>query len=138
MPDKLQVQIVPQVCSLLPGRYAIARVPPESPAPAWAFASQGVASVTRTTDELSVVCLAALIPAGVRSDAGWCCLKVKGPFAFDQVGILSSFAVPLAQAGVGIFAISTFDTDYILVKENQRDLAINALVSAGHSISTEK
>jgi len=122
-----------QVFSLLPGQYALVRFPPEAPVPAWAFSPGGFASVTRTADELSVVCLAALVPAGVRSDGGWCCLKLKGPFAFDQVGVLSSFAVPLAQAGVGIFAISTFDTDYILVKETQRELAINALASAGHT-----
>jgi hypothetical protein len=127
-----------QVFSLLPGQYALVRFPPDVPVPVWAFAPGGFASVTRTADELSVVCLAALVPAGVRSDGGWCCLKLKGPFAFDQVGILSSFAVPLAQAGVGIFAISTFDTDYILVKESQRELAIRVLVSAGHAISTDE
>ncbi len=126
-----------QAFSLLPGQYALARLAPESPAPVWAFASHGFASVTRTADELSVVCLADLVPAGVKSDGGWCCLKLKGPFAFDQVGILASFAVPLAQSGVGIYAISTFDTDYILVKENQRDLAIKSLLSAGHFISAD-
>ena len=126
-----------QVFSLVPGQYSLVRFPPDASVPEWAFASDGFASVTRTTDELSIVCLAALVPAGVRSDGGWCCLKVHGPFAFDQVGILSSFAVPLAESGVGIFAISTFDTDYILVKENQRDLALWVLVSAGHSIATD-
>jgi hypothetical protein len=126
-----------QVFSLVPDQYSLVRFPPDAPVPEWAFASGGFASVTRTADELSVVCLAALVPAGVRSDGGWCCLKVHGPFAFDQVGILSSFAVPLAQAGVGIFAISTFDTDYILVKESQRELAIRVLVSAGHSIAAD-
>ena len=124
---------MPQVFSLVPGQYSLVRLPPDAPVPDWPFAPGGFASVTRTADELSVVCLAALVPAGVRSDGGWCCLKLKGPFAFDQVGVLSSFAVPLAQAGVGIFAISTFDTDYILVKETQRELAINALASAGHT-----
>ena len=128
---------MPQVFSLLPGSYAVTQLSPEPSPPEWAFASGGFASVTRTADELSIVCLAAVVPAGVRADGGWCCLKLKGPFAFDQVGILSSFAVPLAQAGVGIFAISTFDTDYMLVKESQRELAIRSLVSAGHSIATD-
>ena len=126
-----------QVFSLLSGQYSLVRLPPDAAVPGWAFAPGGFASVTRTADELSVVCLAALVPAGVRSDGGWCCLKLKGPFAFDQVGILSSFAVPLAQAGVGIFAISTFDTDYILVKESQRELSIRVLGSAGHSIAMD-
>jgi uncharacterized protein len=125
-----------QEFSLLPEQYALLRYPPEAAVPEWALQPDGFASVSRTADELSIVCLAALVPAGARCDGGWCCLKVHGPFAFDQVGILSSFAVPLAQAGVGIFAISTFDTDYILVKERQRDLAIQALVSAGHVIAT--
>jgi uncharacterized protein len=128
---------MPQVFSPLPDQYSLVRFPPDAPVPEWAFSPGGFASVTRTADELSVVCLAALVPAGVRVDGGWCCLKLKGPFAFDQVGILSSFAVPLAQAGVGIFAISTFDTDYILVKESQRELAIRALVSAGHVIASD-
>ena len=128
---------MPQVFSLVPGQYSLVRLPPDAPVPDWPFAPGGFASVTRTADELSVVCLAALVPAGVRSDGGWCCLKVHGPFAFDEVGILSSFAVPLAQAGVGIFAISTFDTDYILVKETQRELAINALASAGHTLAPD-
>ena len=128
---------MPQLFSLLPGQYALVRFPPDAPVPQWAFAPGGFASVTRNADELSIVCLAALAPAGVRSDGGWCCLKLQGPFAFDQVGILSSFAVPLAQASVGIFAISTFDTDYILVKESQRELAIRALVSAGHTIAAD-
>ena len=127
----------PQVFSLLPGRYAIVRAAPDGAIPEWVFAANGFFTITRTADELSIVCLAALVPGGVKSDGEWCCLKVQGPFAFDQVGILSSFAVPLAQAGVGIFAISTFDTDYILVKENQRELAIRALVSAGHSITSD-
>lgn len=128
---------MPQSFSLLQGQYAIVRAPSDGAVAEWAFAPGAFVSVTRTADELSVVCLAAVVPAGVKMDGGWCCLKLKGPFAFDQVGILSSFAVPLAQAGVGIFAISTFDTDYILVKESQRDLAIRALVSAGHTLSAD-
>ena len=128
---------MPQEFSLLPEEYALLRYPPDAAVPEWALQPGGFASVSRTADELSIVCLAALVPAGARSDGGWCCLKVHGPFTFDQVGILSSFAVPLAQAGVGIFAISTFDTDYILVKDRQRELAIEALVSAGHRIATD-
>ncbi len=128
---------MPQVFSLLPGPYALVRTSPDAAVPEWAFAPGSFVSVTRTADELSLVCPAALVPAGTRSDGGWCCLKVQGPFAFDQVGILSSFAVPLAQSGVGIFAISTFDTDYILVKESQRELAIRALLSAGHTLSSD-
>jgi hypothetical protein len=126
---------MPQTFSLLPGQYALTRLPPDSSIPDWVLASTGFVSITRTSDELSVVCSSQLVPAGARSDDGWCCLKLRGPFAFDQVGILSSFCVPLAQSGIGIFAISTFDTDYILVKQHQRAAAVEALLSAGHALS---
>lgn len=128
---------MPQAFSFLPGHFALIRLSPDAAIPAWALASTGFVSITRTTDELSVVCSSDLVPAGVESDAGWCCLKLKGPFAFDQVGVLSSFALPLAESGVAIFAISTFDTDYILLKEQQRATAIEALQSAGHILSNK-
>ena len=128
---------MPQTFSFLSGQFALIRLPPDSAIPHWALASTGFVSITRTTDELSLVCPSDLVPPGVVSDDGWCCLKLKGPFAFDQVGILSSFAVPLAQNSVSIFAISTFDTDYILLKEHQRAAAIETLRSAGHTLALE-
>jgi hypothetical protein len=119
--------------SLLPGTYGLARLTADSPVPAWAIASSGFSSITRTTDELSIVCRDAIIPEDTRAERGWRVVKLHGPFAFDEVGILSSFISPLAKDGVVIVAISTFDTDYILVKAPQLEQAIEALRAAGHS-----
>lgn len=119
--------------SLLPGTYTVARLAPDTPVPAWAYASPGFSSITRTPDELSIVCPDGVVPQDIRTEGGWRAIKLHGPFAFDQVGILLSFTLPLAQCGVGIFAISTFDTDYILVKAPQLEQAIEALRAAGHS-----
>jgi len=130
MPRKM-----PQTFSLLAGQYSVTRLSPDVGAPDWALAASDFVSVTRTSDELSIVCPLALVPADVATDAGWCCLRLKGPFAFNEVGILLSFAAPLAARGVGIFAISTFNTDYILFKEQHRAVALEALLSAGHTLS---
>lgn len=119
--------------SKLPGRYAIARLPADAPVPESILTSGGFASVTRTSDELSIVCDEARVPPGVRSETGWCVLKLHGPFAFDQVGILASWASPLAQHGVSIFSVSTFDTDYVLVKDSEAARAIGVLENGGHT-----
>ena len=97
------------------GSWAVARLPPDAPFPVWANDAV-FASVTRTRDELSIVCPESAVPAGVRAEAGWAMLKLSGPFPFDAVGVLSSFLAPLAAAGISVFAVSTFDTDYVLVK----------------------
>lgn len=128
---------MPHSFSLLPGLYSLARLTPDAGIPAWALAAQGFVSISRSSDELSVVCPSGFVPQGVQTDDGWRCVKLKGPFAFDQVGVLSSFAVPLAQIGVGIFAISTFDTDYILFKEHHLANAIDALQAAGHVLADD-
>lgn len=90
-------------------------------------------SVTRTADELSVVCLAGSEPPDARVQSGWSCFRVAGSLDFALTGILSSIAVPLAAAGVSIFALSTFDTDYVLVREMEK--AREALRSAGFEIT---
>ena len=118
--------------SVLPGEWAVARLAADAPVPAWAAAPAPFASVTRTSAELSIVAPAAAVPAGVRAESGWTVLRLQGPFAFDQTGILASFATPLAEAGIGIFAVSTFDTDYVLVKTARLSAALAALRAAGH------
>ena len=118
--------------SILPGEWAIARLASDAPLPAWAAAPAPFLSVTRTADELSIVAPVSAIPAGIRAECGWSLLQLQGPFAFDQTGILASFASPLADAGIGIFTVSTFDTDYLLVKTAQVDEAVAALLAAGH------
>jgi hypothetical protein len=118
--------------SLLAGRYAICRLLPTLDVPEWAFRKSGFCSVTQTSDELSIVCAEDAIPREVEAERGWVCLKLNGPFPFTQTGILSSFLAPLAESGIGIFAVSTFDTDYVLIKEENWGIASGALREAGH------
>lgn len=114
----------------LDGRMAVCRLDPYSEVPGWATGA-ALFSVTRTPDELSVVCPEENVPAGVRSEAGWRVLALEGPFEFSAVGVLASVASPLAEAGVSIFALSTYDTDYVLVKEEGIDIATSALRERG-------
>ena len=119
--------------SILNGHMSVCRLNPGFGVPDWAIKG-GFCSVTRTEDELSVVCPEGFVPEGVRCEGGWRALKLEGPFEFSQVGVLSSVATPLAEAGVGIFAGSTFDTDYVLVKEEQLGSAVGALRERSHEI----
>jgi len=113
---------------------AVSRLPPDAPVPDWATRG-AFRAIVRTPAELSIVCAAADVPGDVRSEKGWRCLSVAGPIAFDETGVLSLIAAPLAAADVGIFAISTFDTDYVLVPGRKLEAALLALESAGHRIT---
>jgi len=117
--------------SVLPGSWAVVRFPPDAEVPAFLLAPR-FHSVTRTAAELSVVCPDGAVPEGARAEPGWAVLALEGPFPFDLVGVLAAFLVPLAEAGVGIFAMSTFDTDYVLVKRERLGAALEALSAAGH------
>jgi uncharacterized protein len=119
--------------TLLPFALAVCRLPAGAAAPDWLDGAP-FASVTRTPDETSVVCAAASVPAGVRAEPGWRALRVAGPLDFALTGVLLSLLAPLAAAGVAVFAVSTFDTDYLLVKEAALDDALAALVGAGHRV----
>ncbi len=123
--------------SILPGAWAVARIEPDRPLPAPELSASLFLSITRTADEISVVCPEQAAPEGARVEAGWSVMKLHGPFPFDLTGILVSFAAPLAEAGIGIFAISTFDTDYLLVKTARLDDALEALAAAGHELVEE-
>jgi uncharacterized protein len=118
--------------SLLPGRFAISRLGPDSPIPAWAQGS--FFSVTRTGDELSIVTELSRVPANVKSQSGWRVLKVRGPFVLSEIGVLAALTAPLADAKISLFAVSTFDTDYLLVASKTLSAAITALEGAGHTI----
>jgi hypothetical protein len=119
--------------SLLPGVLAVCRLEKEASIPEWA--SGGIfSSVTRTGEELSVVCSQGQIPSGIRGEKGWRCLRVEGPLDFSLTGILASLTMSLAQAGISVFAISTYDTDYILVKQENLERAIEALAREGHRV----
>jgi uncharacterized protein len=118
---------------LLPGRHAIVRLAADAPVPEWATKGD-FTSVTRTADELSIVCPAENLPASVNSPQRWICLKLDGPFPFSQTGVLLSFIEPLSDNGVPIFAISTYDTDYVLVQEEYAGVTLQALDNAGHEL----
>src|SRR6266436_8840653 len=119
--------------TLLPDRFAISRLAADAPIPGWA--TQGAFfSVTRTRDELSVVCDLSRVPVGVQSQPGWRVFKVHGPFVLSEIGVLSALAAPLAEAKISLFAISTFETDYLLVAAETLSAAIHALGQAGHTI----
>jgi hypothetical protein len=115
---------------LLPGPYAIVRLAPDAPLPAWAT-NGDFTSVTRNADELSIVCPTVNLPSEVNSAHRWICLKLEGPFPFSQTGVLLSFIEPLSTNDVPIFAISTYDTDYVLIQEEFAS-AIDLLRQAGH------
>jgi uncharacterized protein len=117
----------------LGGSYGIARLAPDAPIPAWAD-GEGYVSITRSDDELSVVCLSHRIPDTVRRDTGWRCLKFQGPFAFDQAGILLAVIEPLSRNGIGVFVVSTFDTDHLLLQEADYASAERLLAQAGHCL----
>ncbi len=119
--------------TLLPERFAISRLVADAPIPAWA--TQGpFFSVTRTGDELSIVSELSRVPVGVQSQPGWPVFKVHGPFVLSEIGVLSALAAPLAEAKISLFAVSTFDTDYLLVAVETLPAAIHALGQAGHTI----
>ena len=119
--------------SVLPGEYAVCQLPADHAIPAWASAGE-LFSVTRTPGELSLVCAASSVPADVRQAAGWAALKLHGPFDFALTGILAGVLNSLHASGVGIFALSTFDTDYVLVQTAQLERAVSALRRAGHTV----
>jgi hypothetical protein len=117
-------------------RLAVCRFASDARVPAWALEG-GFFCVVRTRDELSIVCREDVctedrIPDGALAERGWMALKLEGPFPFSMTGVLASFLQPLAEARIPIFAISTFDTDYVLIKRENLEQAVAALAAAGH------
>ena len=118
---------------LIPGSYAVCRwAPDESLSPS--ITEGTFFSVTRTPTELSAVCDVAAVPPGVKTDGPWSVLAVRGPLDLNMTGVLAGLTAPLAAAGISIFAISTYDTDYLLVRNHDLDRAILVLREAGHDI----
>ncbi len=117
--------------------FAICRLDRDAPVPTWPFQG-GLFSITRTKDELSIVCPQINVPKGTLCNQGWSCLKVKGPLDLSSTGILSSIANTLEKEGISLFSISTYDTDYVLVKERDLEKAIFALTEAGQQIQWEQ
>ncbi len=118
---------------ILQGLFAVCRLPNDAPSPEWARSNE-LLVFTRTADELSIVCGEEHVPENVNTERGWRGLKVAGPLDFSLVGIFASLALPLAEAGISIFALSTYDTDYVLVKEADLDSACQVLREAGHKL----
>ena len=121
------------VLQVVAGDFAVCRLPAAEPVPLWA-GSTVFSSVTRTVDELSIICPAVQVPVGVKHEAGWSLLKFQGLFAFTETGILAAVLAPLAVAKIGILATATFDTDYLMVKSAKLSAAQRTLESAGHLI----
>lgn len=119
---------------IAPETLSVCRLPPSAAIPPWAT-DGSFFSVTKTGDELSVVCASGQVPNDVLCQAGWRALKVKGPLDFSAVGILSSLLKPLADARIPVFVLSTYDTDYLMVRENLLPDATAALTAAGHRIT---
>ncbi|MGZ4384651.1 MAG: ACT domain-containing protein [Gaiellaceae bacterium] len=120
---------------LLTGSLAIARLPADAELPGWLPDRGSFVSLTRTSGELSVVCEQEAVPADVPAERGWRALAVAGTLDFALTGVLSSLAAPLAAAGVPIFVVSTHDTDYVLVRDDDLPRAAGALRAAGHSLA---
>jgi hypothetical protein len=114
--------------TVLPERLAVCRLEASARVPSWALElHEAFTSITRTADELSIVCPEEAVPPEIEIEGGWRALKVPGPIAFDEIGVLAGIAAPLAAAGVSIFALSTYDTDYVLVKHGDLERALAAL-----------
>jgi hypothetical protein len=122
----LQLEVMPETL-------AVCRLEPDARVPEWA-SKAGFVTISRTNDELSITAVQDAVPDGVRCERDYRALRVRGPLPLDLIGILASIAEPLARAGLSIFAISTFDTDYVLVKAKELDAALLALRGAGHRV----
>jgi len=118
----------------VPGQFAVCRLAPDAAIPDWATTGE-LTSITRTRDELSIVCSDDRAPAGTRCERGYSALRVEGPLAPEMVGVLLSLATPLADAGIPILAIGTYDTDYVLVRATDLERARDALQRAGHDLA---
>jgi len=122
--------------TVLPDALAICRLESHAPFPSW-LPRVGLLSLTRTPDELSVVCAEAAVPDDITCERGWRAFQVEGPLDFSLVGILASLSEAMAEAGVSIFAMSTYDTDYVLVRQEQLATARQALIAAGHTVVSD-
>jgi len=113
--------------------YAVVRLEPDADLPGWARGGH-FWSITRSESELSVVCPQDDVPPDASAERGWCAFEVAGPLDFSLTGVLSSLVAPLADEEIPLFVISTFETDYLLVREHDLHRSVEALTSAGHSV----
>lgn len=118
---------------LLNDTYGVCRLQKDSQIPSWAFDGEFF-SITKTDDELSIVCLEKNIPQQIKCESGWRIFKIQGPLDFSLIGILSKISGLMAENNISIFAVSTYDTDYILVKEANIEDAVKALENDIYSV----
>ena len=122
---------------LLEDRLAIWRLDAGASAPAWTSLGDGFVSITRTAEETSVVCAESRVPPDARAERGFRALQVPGPLDFSLTGVLASLLVPLAEASVPVFAVSTHDSDFVLVRQEDLSRACDALRGAGHAVDPD-
>ena len=123
----------PLTLDLLPDTFAIARLDPQADLPGWVQGGD-LASITRTPSELSIVCESHRVPSAILAEREYRCLRVLGPLQFSATGVLESLARPLAESAISIFALSTYDTDYVLVAGRDLERAVACLLAAGHDV----
>jgi hypothetical protein len=119
--------------SLSPHKYAVCQFHPDKHIPYWALLGDFV-SLTRTHEELSIVCQQDYVPGDIEAERGWRCVQVQGAFDFSAAGVHASLAIPLAEADISVLAIATYATDYLLLKEQHVERALQVLEQAGHTI----
>lgn len=112
---------------VLPESFAVCSIDKNQPIPMWVLESRDFYSITRTRDELSIVSDEESVPVGVKAEKGWAAIKVVGPLEFDLIGIVSSLTTVLAENEISVFVLSTYNTDYILIKEENLNTAKTVL-----------
>jgi uncharacterized protein len=122
---------------LLPGNLAICLLPPDSAIPQWALESSFF-TVSRTAEELSLIVPQDQVPREIKCEKRFRALKVNGPLEFSAIGILASLVSPLAEAGISIIAVSTYLTDYVLVRHKHLETAVTTLQNCGHTVHEER
>jgi uncharacterized protein len=132
-PEGIAVKQRRLIIELLTESFAVAKLEPDAKVPAWAETG-AIVSITRTPAELSIVCEETYVPSKVNAQRGFRCLRVLGPLDFAETGILASLATPLTRVGISLFALSTYDTDYLLLPGIDLEAALSALSEAGHVV----
>jgi len=116
---------------VMPELYSISRLSSKDLIPSWADGA-GFVNIARSHDELSIVCLQSRVPVGIKTDPDWRCIQFVGPFAFDETGVVLSVVQPLSEAGFGVFVVSTFDGDFLLLKAEIFSQGLEVLRAVGH------
>ena len=121
--------------AVVESKLSVVRLPARVDVPDWVNGDGQFTSITRTSDELSIVCASDAVPEGLPVEGPWRAIRVQGPIPMTLIGVIAAIADPLADGGIAIFAISTFDTDYVLVHEQNLETSIEVLQRAGHDVS---